>query len=198
MSSQHDQDESTDRSRQSLSQLKLDELKPLDKIAPDFRAYELTRSDLAERWEIDNRMTGQQQLMAAVYLVRKALQPIRNEFGPLTPKSMFRSQELDQVMKRKPRGWISAGQHALGSAADIEVIGVPTITLAKWAAENLPAYDQIICEYYDPDQGPNSGWVHVSLKRPRHGKNRKQVMTYLRDPSIGVMRYVEGLHESFP
>ncbi len=198
MSSQREQHESTDRTRQSLRQLKLDELKPLDKIAPDFRAYELTRSDLAERWRIKNEMTDKQQLMAAVYLVREALQPIRNEFGPLTPRSMFRSQELDQVMKRKPSGWISASQHTLGSAADIEVIGVPTITLARWAAENLKAYDQIICEYYDPEQGPNSGWVHISLKRPRHGSNRKQVLTYLHDPAIGAMRYVEGLHESFP
>ena len=139
-----DDHQSTDYSGQSLARLKLEVLRPLDRIAPNFRFYELTRSDLAERWEIDNRIPGRDELMAAVYVVRKALQPIRDEFGPLTPKSIFRSQALDRVMKRKPSSWISASQHTLGSAADIEVIGVPTITLARWAAENLPVYDQVI------------------------------------------------------
>ncbi len=198
MNKQPADSEPTDRSHQSLRQLKLSQLRPLDKIAPDFRAYELTRSDLAERWEIDNQFSSQEELMAAVYLVRKTLQPIRNEFGPLTPKSVYRSQALDRVMKRKPSSWISASQHTQGSAADIEVIGVPTIVLARWAAENLPLYDQIICECYHNANGPNSGWVHISLKRPRHGKNRRQVMSSLFDPEIGVRRCIEGLHETYP
>jgi uncharacterized protein YcbK (DUF882 family) len=187
--------ESTDRTHQSLGQLRLEHLKPLDLIAPDFRAYELTRSDLAERLGIDNRFPGVGEMQAAVYLARKVLQPIRDKFGPITPKSLFRSQALDRVLKRKPSTWISASQHTLGSAADIEVIGVPTITVARWAADNLPQFDQIICECYDSHNGPNSGWVHISLKRPRQGKNRRQLLTYIRDPEIGCMRFVEGLHD---
>lgn len=195
MSSKQSNEGPADLSKVGLGRLKLEELRPLDLIAPNFRFYELTHSDLAERLGIDNRFPGRAEMMAAVYLAREVLQPIRDTFGPITPKSVFRSQKLDRVLKRKPSSWISTSRHTVGAACDIAVVGLPTITLARWAADNLKRFDQISCECYDPAKGPNSGWVHISLNRPRHGKNRRELFTYLRDPEIDAMRYVRGLHE---
>ena len=48
---------------------------PQDQIAPNFKFYELTRSDLAERLDIDNRFEMQDQLQSAVYLCRHILNP---------------------------------------------------------------------------------------------------------------------------
>jgi hypothetical protein len=36
-------------------------------------------------------------------------------------------------------------------------------------------FDQIILEFYDPKEGPNSGWVHASYTSK--GSNRKQILT---------------------
>ncbi len=182
--------------RTKLENLSLASLDLQDLIAPNFRAYELTRSELANRLGVDNDFPGDQELRAAVNLARKVLQPFRDAFGGFTPNSVFRSQALERVLKRKPSGWLSTSQHTRGCACDIEIIGKSTLELAQWAADNLPDYDQIICECYDPDEGPNSGWVHISLKPPEQGENRKQLLSYIRDTSSGQWLYVPGLRAS--
>ena len=95
-----------------------------------------------------------------------------------------------------PEDWISNSQHTLGYACDIEIAGMPTLDLAQWAAANLPDFDQIICECYDPSQGPNSGWVHISLLPPGAGENRRRPLSYVLDPASGKYVYVDGLQES--
>jgi len=57
-------------------------------------------------------------------------------------------------------------------------------------------FDQIICECYDPRKGPNSGWVHISLKPPGQGTNRRKSLSYVLDPGSGRLVYVEGLQAS--
>ncbi|MCC2869030.1 D-Ala-D-Ala carboxypeptidase family metallohydrolase [Candidatus Accumulibacter phosphatis] len=186
----------TDRTLDALEQISLADLDPMDLIAPNFRVYELTASEIASRLRVDNRFPGDRELRAAVNLARRVLQPIRNEFGRLSPNSVFRSQALECVLKNKPPGWLSTSQHTEGCACDIEIPGMSTLALAQWAAEFLPDYDQIICECFDPGAGPNSGWVHISLKAPGQGSNRKQLLTYLRDLQSGAMVYVQGLRGS--
>ena len=67
-------------------------------------------------------------------------------------------------------------QHAKGEAADLQVIGVDNKALAKYIKENLD-YDQLILEFYKEEEGPHSGWVHVSYV----GKgNRKESLTATR------------------
>ena len=83
-----------------------------------------------------------------------------------------------------------------GANFDLEIVAKSTLEVARWAANNLPAYDQIICECYDPREGPNSGWVHISLKPPGQGTNRKQLLSYVREPASGGVVYVPGLRES--
>lgn len=67
-----------------------------------------------------------------------------------------------------------------------------TLELARWVSRHLQ-FDQLICECYDPAQGPNSGWVHISLKAPGTGANRKQLLSYVFDRRRGQFAYVEGL-----
>lgn len=170
-------------------------LDPRTLISPNFRAYELTKSDLALRRGIANGFTSDDHLRAAINLARHVLQPIRDKFGSFTPNSVYRSQALERALKNKPATWQSTSQHARGEACDIEIVGMATLALAAWARDHLSAFDQIICECYDPRQGPNSGWVHISLKAPGQGTNRHQCLSYVTDAS-GRLVYVSGLQST--
>jgi hypothetical protein len=176
--------------------LHLADLDPQDLVAPNFRVYELTRSETADRQRIDNRFANDDELGAAVLLARQVLQPIRDAFGSYTPNSVYRGQRLERALKNRPSSWISTSQHAQGRACDVEIPGKPTLELARWASENLADYDQIICECYDPRQGPNSGWVHISLVPPGRGRNRREKLSYVFDPASKRLVYVKGFQES--
>jgi hypothetical protein len=152
--------------------------------------YELTRSELADRRGINNYFPSDKELRAAIHLAREVLQPIRDALGKFTPNSVFRGHPLERALKNKPATWISTSQHSRGEACDIEIVGMSTLALAEWARDNL-TFDQIICECYDPAKGPNSGWVHISLKAPGTGENRGQLLSYI--ASHGKMVYVPGL-----
>jgi len=166
-------------------------------ISENFRLYELTRSETADRFNIDNHISSDHVLKSAMYLTKKILQPIRNQFGRFTPNSVYRSNELDRVLKHKSLGWISKSQHPHGEAADFEIPGTTNYRLAMWILDNLD-FDQLILECYDPRRGPNSGWVHTSLKMPGYDKNRYRVMTYMPDPKTNKLKYYPGLHGIFP
>jgi hypothetical protein len=183
-----------DHSATALSKLTRAALGPQDLISTHFRVHELTASEIAARNGIDNGFETDLQLRAAVHLARHVLQPIRDAFGRFSPNSVFRGQVLERALKNRPRSWLSTSQHTTGCACDVEVPGVPTLELADWAARNLPlGFDQIICECYDPRQGPNAGWVHISLLPPGGGRNRAALLSYVRDARSGHYVYVKGL-----
>ena len=165
---------------------------PGDRVSKNFELHELTRSELAQRLRIDNGFAALGELRAAVNVCREVLQPLRDEFGRFSPNSVYRCQALERALKKKPPSWKSASQHCAGEAADVEVPGMATLELARWVERNLE-FDQLICECYDPRQGPNSGWVHISLKAPGTGKNRGELLSYVFDPRKRTYAYVEGL-----
>ena len=182
-----------DLSATPLEEISLAGLEPRALVAPNFRVYELTRSELASRRGIPNGFASEAELHAAIHLARHVLQPVRDAFGSFTPNSVYRGQQLERALKNKPSTWLSTSQHATGEACDIEIVGMATLELAAWARDHLADFDQIICECYDPRKGPNSGWVHVSLKAPGSGANRKQCLSYVADPASGRLVYVHGL-----
>jgi hypothetical protein len=167
-----------------------------DRLSRFFTLRELIRSDVAARNAIDNRFQEVAHLRAAAQLARNVLDFVRSEHGPFAPNSVYRSQAVERVLKKKPHNWKSDSQHTLGEACDIEIAGLPTLELAKWAAEKLPAFDQLICECFDPREGPNSGWVHISLRSPGATPNRRQLLSYVKHPATGKYVYVEGLRAS--
>ena len=182
-----------DLSATPLEEISLAGLEPRALVAPNFRVYELTRSELASRRGIPNGFASEAELHAAIHLARHVLQPVRDAFGSFTPNSVYRGQTLERALKNKPATWLSTSQHATGEACDIEIVGMATLELAAWARDHLADFDQIICECYDPRKGPNSGWVHVSLKAPGSGANRRQCLSYVADPASGRLVYVHGL-----
>jgi hypothetical protein len=144
---------------------------------------------------IDNSFTSSEEVQAAANLCRNVLQAVRNEFGSFVPNSVFRGQELERALKKKPADWTSNSQHTRGQACDIEIPGLTTMDLANWVIQNLE-FDQVICECFNRAKGPNSGWVHVSLVPPGRGDNRREILSYVMSPQEGKYIYVEGLHES--
>jgi hypothetical protein len=169
---------------------------PQDLISRNFRFYELFKSEYAERNHIDNHFRDPKHLRAAVNLCRHVLQPLRDAFGSFSPNSVYRSQAVERGCKNMPADWVSPSQHAVGEACDVEIPGKSTLELANWAAAHL-AFDEIICECYNPAEGKNSGWVHISLRTPGGVANRHRRRSYIYDPAKRQYAYVDGLTASF-
>jgi hypothetical protein len=83
--------------------------------------------------------------------------------------SAYRGPKLNAAV-----GGSAKSQHCNGEAVDFEIDGLANPELAKWVADNCD-FDQIILEFYNPKEGPNSGWVHASYASS--GKQRKQILT---------------------
>lgn len=168
---------------------------PGDLVSKNFQLYELSKSDLACRRDIANDFCSVTELRSAVYLCRNVMQPIRQKFGRYTPNSVYRCPELECALKNKPADWVSTSQHSKGQACDIEVLSATNLKLAMWVRDNLE-FDQLILECYSAAEGTNSGWVHVSLRPPGLGDNRKEIISYVKNPRTGRFEYVPGLVET--
>ena len=140
-------------------------------LTTNFTLAEMTASQVASRNGLNNNPTAG-QIENLKKLCESILQPIRNHYdAPVIVSSGFRSPELCIRI-----GSSIDSQHAKGQAADLQVVGVDNKALAKYIKENLD-YDQLILEFYKEEEGPHSGWVHVSYV----GKgNRKQSLTATR------------------
>ena len=137
-------------------------------LSKHFNLKEFTKSETAIRKRIDN--TPNLEHTNNLKLVcENLLEPVRKHFGkPVRINSGYRGPALNTAV-----GGSAKSQHCNGEAVDFEIDGLANPELAKWVAENCD-FDQIILEFYDPKEGPNSGWVHASYSK---GKNRKQKLT---------------------
>ena len=137
-------------------------------LSEHFNLKEFTKSETAIRKRIDNTPNSVHATNLKA-VCEKILEPVRNHFGkPVRINSGYRGPALNAAV-----GGSSKSQHCNGEAVDFEIDGLPNPELAKWVSENCE-FDQIILEFYDPKEGPNSGWVHASYSA---GKNRKQKLT---------------------
>jgi putative chitinase len=144
-------------------------VKPDMQLTEHFNLKEFTKSETATRKRIDNtpNVAHAENLKN---VCEKILEPVRKYFGkPVRINSGYRGPALNAAV-----GGSSKSQHCNGEAVDFEIDGLPNPDLAKWVSENCE-FDQIILEFYDPKEGPNSGWVHASVTRG--GNNRKQKLT---------------------
>lgn len=146
----------------------ISDVKPDMQLTEHFKLNEFTKSETAMRKRIDNT-PGPVHASNLQKVCEKILEPVRNHFGkPVRINSGYRGPALNAAV-----GGSSKSQHCNGEAVDFEIDGLPNPELAKWVSENCD-FDQIILEFYDPKEGPNSGWVHASYSE---GKNRKQILT---------------------
>ena len=136
-------------------------------LSKNFSLPELTKSQTAERKDIDNTPSPEHQDNLKS-LCEMILQPIRDHFGQVVSVSSgYRSPELCVAI-----GSSTQSQHAKGQASDFEIFGVSNKELADYIDQNLD-YDQLILEYWKGEDEPNSGWVHCSYT---DGNNRKQYL----------------------
>lgn len=141
---------------------------PEMQLSQHFNLKEFTKSETATRKRIDNT-PNLEHANNLKMVCENILEPVRKHFGkPVRINSGYRGPALNKAV-----GGSAKSQHCNGEAVDFEIDGLPNPDLAKWVAQNCD-FDQIILEFYDPKEGPNSGWVHASYSK---GKNRKQKLT---------------------
>ncbi len=144
------------------------EVKPDMQLSEHFKLNEFTKSETAMRKRIDNT-PGPVHASNLKKVCEKILEPVRRHYNkPVRINSGYRGAALNAAV-----GGSSKSQHCNGEAVDFEIDGLANPELAKWVSENCE-FDQIILEFYDAKEGPNSGWVHASYSE---GKNRKQILT---------------------
>ena len=142
---------------------------PEMQLSEHFKLNEFTKSETAIRKRIDNT-PGPAHASNLQKVCEKILEPVRRHYGkPVRINSGYRGPALNAAV-----GGSSKSQHCNGEAVDFEIDGLANPELAKWVSENCD-FDQIILEFYDPKEGPNSGWVHASYNSK--GTNRKQLLT---------------------
>jgi len=157
---------------------------------PNFKWYEVWKSETASRLEIGNESESEKVQQAARGLTLNCLQPIRDEHGSLKMNSWFRGEPLEKVITKKSfKKWCKDNHlpinsaswdtyflrksHPKGEAGDVEAASISNDDLFDWCAENLQ-FDQLIREF--PVEGvPDSGWVHISYVSD--AKNRDQKFT---------------------
>jgi putative chitinase len=138
-------------------------------LSEHFNLKEFTKSETAIRKRIDNT-PGPEHAQNLKIVCEKILEPVRKHFGkPVRINSGYRGPALNSAV-----GGSSKSQHCNGEAVDFEIDGLANPELAKWVSQNCD-FDQVILEFYDPKEGPNSGWVHASYTSK--GTNRKQLLT---------------------
>ena len=150
-------------------------------LTKNFTLEEMTKSETALRYDIDNT-PNEQEISAMKLLAEKVLQPVRDHFGKgVKVNSGFRNQDVNQKV-----GGSRNSDHTRGQACDIEIPGIPNAELAEWIKDNLE-YNQLILEFYTPGV-PDSGWVHVTYIPE---DNKKQVLTATKKDGKTV--YLQGL-----
>lgn len=154
-----------------------------NQLSKNFKLSEITKSQTASRKKIDNTPTPE-HLENIKALVSEFLQPLRSHLGlPIVVSSGYRSLALNRAI-----GGATGSQHSKGEAVDIECIGMSNVELTNYIKDHCD-FDQLILEFYNPDEGEDSGWVHVSFKNTN--SNRKEVLSALTDGKN--TRYVYGI-----
>ena len=123
------------------------------KISKYFTLDEVVASDTAAEKGIDNSIKDYKILSSAAELAR-LLDQIREQFGPFSPLSWYRCEELNKAVGGSPDSY-----HLKGCAADISINGVPTLELFKFCIVNF--YGEIILTNYD-ESDIYSGFVHLA------------------------------------
>jgi len=138
------------------------------KLSANFYLKDFIKSETATRKGIDNTPTLT-HLDSLKLVCENILEPVLAHYKkPIRINSAYRGPKLNAAV-----GGSAKSQHCNGEAVDFEIDGVPNPVLAAWVANNLN-FDQIILEFYNPKEGPNSGWVHCSYKK---NNNRKSILT---------------------
>lgn len=139
-------------------------------LSNNFWLSEMVKSSTADRLDIDNWPTEQWIIDNLRNVAYNILQPVRDHYGvAIRPSSGYRCLQLNRAIGSK-----DTSQHTKGQAVDFEIPGCSNYDVAYWVEQNLN-FDQLLLEFYDPQSGANSGWIHCSYVD--NSSNRNQVLT---------------------
>ena len=142
-------------------------------LSPNFPLKDFIKSETATRKGIDNTPTTDHKI-ALKGVCEHILEPVFAHYNQkVRINSSYRSPKLNAAV-----GGSAKSQHCNGEAVDFEIDGLPNPELAKWVSKNCE-FDQVILEFYNPKEGPNSGWVHASYTAK--GVNRHQILTAVQE-----------------
>ena len=125
------------------------------KLSKNFTLDEMTRSQTATRFGIDNT-PSQDVINNLLYLCNNVLQPLRDAKGSIKISSGYRSPKVNKKV-----GGSSSSLHCHGCAADIDNLDV--LDILCYIHYNLP-YSELIMEY------GLTGWCHVGLVKGRENE----------------------------
>ena len=136
----------------------------MKKISKHISYKEATHSDTAKRKKITNKPKAE-HIKNMELIAEKVFEPLREWVeAPIQVNSMFRSEELNSVLK----GSLNSS-HLTGNAMDITSMGGKTnLEMFHYIKDNLD-FDQLIWEF-----GAEPKWLHVSYVNEKD--NRKQVL----------------------
>ncbi len=142
----------------------------MERISDHVSYGEATKSQTAERKEIDNNPTPE-ELAAMKHVAETCFEPIREWHGKsIAITSFFRSAQLNIAI-----GGSKTSQHCKGEAMDIDADvfdnGISNNEIFDWIRLNVD-FDQLIGEFENPDG--TYRWVHVSCKAD--GNNRGEIL----------------------
>ena len=138
-------------------------------LSEHFPLKDFIKSETAIRRGIPNVPTTDHKI-ALKAVCEHILEPVYAHFQKdVRINSSYRSPKLNAAV-----GGSAKSQHCNGEAVDFEIDGLPNPDLAMWVSRNCE-FDQLILEFYNPKEGPNSGWVHASYTAT--GTNRRQILT---------------------
>ena len=136
----------------------------MKRISKHISYKEATHSDTAKRKKITNKPKAE-HIKNMELIAEKVFEPLREWVeAPIQVNSMFRSEELNSVLK----GSLNSS-HLTGNAMDITSMGGKTnLEMFHYIKDNLD-FDQLIWEF-----GAEPKWLHVSYVNEKD--NRKQVL----------------------
>ncbi len=137
-------------------------------LTPHFTLEELTHSDYAVRYGLDN--TPSTLIVSNLRRTAALLEKVRTILGhPIHVSSGYRSPQVNAGVRGA-----STSSHLTGNAADIRCdgFGPPTLIFNKLREyRSLLLWDQLILEY---PKSQNGGWVHIAAADIPRG----QVLVY--------------------
>lgn len=127
----------------------------------NFTFSDFIKSDVANKYKINNMPTNPVVIQNWFNLVTCCLQPVRNYIGkPMIESSGYRCPKLNS---HPDIGGALNSQHLTGQALDFTVPGMTPDQVVEKIKGSGVEYDQLINEY--------DRWVHISFNK---GHNRKQ------------------------
>lgn len=139
-------------------------------LSEHFTLEELTASETAERFNIDN--TPMPEHLNNLVRLAEFLEEIKKLLGgkPVMINSAYRGPAVNEKV-----GGSKSSQHMVGCAADLRIPGMtPDEVCRAIIASDLP-FDQLIREFYDPTKVAG-GWTHISVPNSKEMTPRKQAL----------------------